>query len=153
LIGLLAGVGLEAQGAEGWKASAIYTVMDYRAQVLADTTAKFDRCSIDRQLGGADAAPVPSQIADQVQRMIAPCDRGDGPPYRAVVSVDSLTRSGTDVTVYIAVVHGEWVHREAYALYPLDAATAYMGVREVRLTPGVQFYRGRRPRRDLRSPD
>ena len=79
--------------------------------------------------------------------MLAPCDQRDGPPYRDLASVDSITGTAAEVTVYIAVIHGEWVHREAYILYPLDAATAYMGVREVRLTPGVQFYRGRRPRR------
>jgi hypothetical protein len=42
------------------------------------------------------------------------------------------------VTVEVQVTHGEWVHQEVFTLNPHDGV--YMGVREVRMSGGVQFH-------------
>lgn len=135
---------LQAQGADDWAARAIGSVVHYRASVLGDTTARFDGCSVARQLG--DTARVPARIAEPARRMVDPCaprERIAGGRYAVVV--DSLARRGPEVMVYLTVVRGEWIHREDYALIPHETG-AFMGVREARLWGTLQVY-PRRPGR------
>jgi hypothetical protein len=121
--------------------------MDYRASVLADTTAKFDGCSLTQHLG--DSA---LQLAEQVRWMLAPCESAPGMVDRHVVRLDSLSRGETEVRAHLTVTRGEWVHKEQFVLEPTVADRPYMLVREVRLSGGSQFYPVR-PRRAPASPD
>lgn len=138
---------LHAQDAQDWKARAISSVMDYRASVLGDTTAKFDGCTVARHLG--DAEPCAPTVAEPVRWMLKPCEAARD---RHTVRVDSLARrNGGDVMVYLTVVRGEWIHREDYSLVPHDSPGPFMAVREARLWGAVQSY----PRRPVSgtSPD
>jgi hypothetical protein len=135
---------IHAQDGQDWKASAISSVMDYRASVLGDTTAKFDGCRIGRHLD--DRSPLPVGIAEPVRGMLQPCG---APRGRYSVAVDSLARRADgSVMAYVTVVRAEWVHREDYTLVPHDSPGPFMGVREVRLWGAVQAY----PRRPAPAP-
>jgi hypothetical protein len=140
---------LHSQGVESWKVHAISTVMDYRASVLADATAKFDGCSLAQHLG--DHAVVRVQLAEQVRWMLAPCESAAAMVDRHVVRLDSLSRGETEVRVHLTVIRSEWIHGEEFILIPTEAIRPYMLVREVRLSGGSQFYPVR-PRRAPASP-
>lgn len=144
---LLWSPGVAGQSVANWKQQAINTVMDYRSSVLGDTVAKFDGCSVARELGAAPEDVV-AIFAEPVRGMLAAdCVAAAERGARKVVLVDSVTRHGDDVVrAYVTVVVGEWVHREDYALVIHTSEPPLMAVREVRVWGAVQSYPRRPPR-------
>lgn len=131
---------LHTQDTQDWKARAISSVIDYRASVLGDTTAKFDGCTVARHMG--DAEPCAPMVAEPVRWMLKPCEATRD---RHTALVDSLARrEAGDVMVYLTVIRGEWIHREDYTLVPHDSPGPFMAVLEARLWGAVQSY-PRRP--------
>jgi hypothetical protein len=129
---------IHAQADSGWKALAVYTVMDYRATVLADTAAKFDRCRVNALIGAQPPSVSPQMVADS-EAMMGPCDSAEGRLDTKISLIHSVTRERGVVKVDVTVRHGEWSHVERYELVP-RGPDHYMVVREVRLTGGAQFY-------------
>jgi hypothetical protein len=129
---------VHSQAGSNWKALAVYTVMDYRATVLADTAAKFDRCRVTALIGSQPPS-VPPQVAADVEAMLGPCDSAEGRLHTSIALIHSVTLEQAAVRVDVTVRHGEWSHVERYEMVP-RGPDRYMVVREVRLTGGAQFY-------------
>jgi hypothetical protein len=140
---LFGAIPVQAQETGGWKTSAVQAVMDYRASVLADTAAKFDRCRVEQQLGAPAVDSAAS--ADLYRLMLGPC-RSDHTQH--VVLVDSITGDQSGAKVYARIVQGEWQHDERFTLEPLRGRPEVLWVREMWSSAGVQFY----PRRPTPAP-
>ncbi|MBB4638968.1 hypothetical protein [Longimicrobium terrae] len=137
LAAVLLAAPLHAQHTGNWRASAVHAVMDYRASVLADTTAKFERCSVDEQVGAEALATGGS--ASLVRMMVGPCW---SPGTRHFVRISSISGDQNSATVRVRVYRGEWEHDETYSLLPLRRPEL-MWVDSVSLSSGAQFYRAR----------
>jgi hypothetical protein len=92
---LFGGHRLEAQERDAWKRHAIFSVMHYRAVILADTATKFDRCTVERHAGAA-APTMPPHISEFFQRMLARCHSPDA--SRTATRWQSGPSPGTGLT-------------------------------------------------------